>query len=120
MRPPQDIPSWHIGRMNDHGNGTQWVVGTDGTSADWHDFADAGPLISAMAGPRKNKDREAVRRAAKEPSPLDKGFDRWLNRQLHGFYDPVLNEAVPDDIAKLLDQFESKDKKPGPDEQGQG
>ena len=44
----------------------------------------------------------------KRRSSLEAGFDRWLNRQLHEIYDPVLNEAIPDEIASLLDQFERK------------
>jgi Anti-sigma factor NepR len=38
----------------------------------------------------------------------DRGFDRWLNRQLHRLYDPVLGEAVPDEMMRLLEQFEPK------------
>ena len=38
---------------------------------------------------------------------LDQGWDRWLNRQLHRLYDPVLAEAVPDRIMRLLEQFET-------------
>lgn len=38
---------------------------------------------------------------------LERGFDRWLNRQLHRIYDPVLSEAVPDEIMRLLEEFET-------------
>jgi hypothetical protein len=38
---------------------------------------------------------------------VDRGFDRWLNRQLHRIYDPVLGEPVPDEMLRLLDQFGS-------------
>lgn len=38
---------------------------------------------------------------------LERGFDRWLNRQLHRIYDPVLSEAVPDEIMRLLEEFEA-------------
>ena len=31
---------------------------------------------------------------------LERGFDRWLNRQLHRIYDPVLSEAVPDEALR--------------------
>jgi hypothetical protein len=48
---------------------------------------------------------------------LDRGFDRWLNRQLHRLYDPVLAEAVPDEILRLLEQFEKRpDPSPEPSE----
>lgn len=61
------------------------------------------------------------------PQPDDvsseRGFERWLNRQLHRLYDPVLSEAVPDEIMRLLDQFDERPKPPGPngsDENGKG
>ncbi len=38
---------------------------------------------------------------------LERGFNRWLNGQLHRIYDPVLTEPVPDEIARLLEQFDS-------------
>jgi hypothetical protein len=38
---------------------------------------------------------------------LERGFERWLNGQLHRIYDPVLSEAVPDEIARLLDGFDA-------------
>jgi hypothetical protein len=41
-------------------------------------------------------------------SSLDPGFDRYLARQLHQLYDPVLDEAVPDDLADLLERFERR------------
>ena len=39
---------------------------------------------------------------------MERGFDRWLNRQLHRMYDQVLTEPVPDELLRLLDQFEPK------------
>ncbi len=41
--------------------------------------------------------------------PEDTGFDRWLNRQLHKIYDPILDETIPDDINDLLERFERRD-----------
>lgn len=55
---------------------------------------------------------------ASSSSSLDRGFDRWLNRQLHVFFDPVLDQKMPDEIASLLEQFESRDKQPGNDDEG--
>jgi hypothetical protein len=46
---------------------------------------------------------------------LERGFDHWLNRQLHRLYDPVLAEAVPDEITRLIDRFDSGTDTP-PDE----
>ncbi len=39
----------------------------------------------------------------------DQGFDRWLNRQLHRLYDPVLSEDVPDEIMRPRDVWPDKD-----------
>lgn len=54
----------------------------------------------------------------------DTGFDRWLNRQLHGLYDPILSEAVPPEIMKLIEQFEDRPEPPsdppGEDRSGGG
>ena len=38
----------------------------------------------------------------------ERGFDHWLNRQLHRLYDPVLAEAVPEEILRLLQQFDER------------
>lgn len=38
----------------------------------------------------------------------ERGFDHWLNRQLHRLYDPVLAEAVPDEILRLLQEFDER------------
>ncbi|WP_243389779.1 hypothetical protein [Arboricoccus pini] len=39
----------------------------------------------------------------------DPAFERWLGKQLHGLYDPVLNEAVPDEIARLIEGFRERE-----------
>jgi len=39
---------------------------------------------------------------------VERGFDRWLNRQLHRLYDPVLAEPVPEDLLRLLERFDPK------------
>ena len=51
---------------------------------------------------------------------LERGFDRWLNGQLHRIYDPVLTEPVPDEIARLLELFDvSPSVVPSSDDDGQ-
>lgn len=45
---------------------------------------------------------------------MEQGFERWLNRQLHQLYDPVLAEAVPDEIMRLLQQFDAQSPSPEP------
>jgi hypothetical protein len=51
----------------------------------------------------EKKNGVSDRAAHAEPAP---GFDRWLNRQLHRLYDPVLAEPVPDEIMRLLHRFD--------------
>ncbi len=46
-------------------------------------------------------------------SALDHGFDRWLSKQLHQIYDPVLTEAVPEDMMRLLDRFDGPGEEAG-------
>jgi hypothetical protein len=41
----------------------------------------------------------------KRRSSLDAGFDTYLSRELHQLYDPVLGEAIPDEMAALLRGF---------------
>jgi hypothetical protein len=67
-----------------------------------------------------NKD-DAGRGDKSEPDEamLDQGWDRWLNRQLHRLYDPVLAEAVPDRLMRLLEQFETSPADDPDDDDGQ-
>ena len=51
----------------------------------------------------------------KRRSSLDAGFDTYLSRELHQLYDPVLGEAIPDEMAALLSGFV-----PRPDDDGGG
>lgn len=51
--------------------------------------------MPATSGPGKKK--------------ADPAFDRWLGQQLHGLYDQVLNEAVPDEIARLIEGFRERE-----------
>jgi hypothetical protein len=48
--------------------------------------------------PRKQPDRPK-----KSPAPGDR-FDTWLDGKLKTAYGSVLNEPIPDDIMKLLEQ----------------
>ena len=54
-------------------------------------------------------DKDRPKKAAKKSqSPLDASFDRYLSRQLHEIYDPILNEAIPENIANVLERFAEK------------
>jgi hypothetical protein len=39
---------------------------------------------------------------AKQPDQNDPEFEPWLDGRLKSMYDTVLNEALPDEILKLL------------------
>jgi len=54
---------------------------------------------------RRPPDRTAGREPMKRRSSLDAGFDTYLSRELHQLYDPVLGEAIPDEIEALLRGF---------------
>lgn len=41
----------------------------------------------------------AVRPVAEEPP-----FDRWLRKQLHAMFDGVVNEPLPAELMRLIDQ----------------
>ncbi len=45
----------------------------------------------------------------KRRSAKDVGFDRWLGKQLHAIYDPVLDEELPEGLRQLIDGFEPRD-----------
>lgn len=45
----------------------------------------------------------------KRRSARDVGFDRWLGKQLHAIYDPVLDEELPEGLRLLIDGFEPRD-----------
>lgn len=45
----------------------------------------------------------------KRRSARDAGFDRWLGKQLHAIYDPVLDEELPESLRLLIDGFEPRD-----------
>lgn len=48
------------------------------------------------------------RERRRQRSALDAGFDRWLSRQLHQMYDPVLGEPLPAELAELLSGFDER------------
>ncbi|MFO1071601.1 MAG: hypothetical protein U1E17_02640 [Geminicoccaceae bacterium] len=63
--------------------------------------------------------RRRKRGTGKDPEELDEGFDRFLNRQLHQLFDPILAEPVPSDLMKLIEQFEEpSERAPQPDGAG--
>lgn len=66
--------------------------------------------MSAMKAKRPEREDPAPPEQAqlRRRSALEAGFDRWLDRQLHKIYDPVLDENVPDDLKKLLEKFDER------------
>ena len=45
---------------------------------------------------------EGARGAAPAP-PIDRPFDKWLQKQLHAMYDEIASEPLPDDLLNLID-----------------
>jgi hypothetical protein len=66
-----------------------------------------------MTAKRRDKEGEPVPNSQGKPETRPElGFDRWLGKQLHGLYDPILNEDVPEDIVKLIECFSRRDSEP--------
>ena len=65
-------------------------------------------MSSASSGRRLPKKRSLSGGVRPTTSTTDPAYDRWLDKTLHEIYDPVLHEPIPDEIAKLLDQFEDR------------
>jgi len=43
-------------------------------------------------------------------------FDNWLSQQLRSLYDPVLEEPLPDDLMRMLEDGAKHPDKPKEDE----
>ena len=59
----------------------------------------------SMKADRTGVEGNGASNVGSDEAMVERGFDRWLNRQLHRIYDPVLGEPVPDEMMRLLDQF---------------
>lgn len=62
------------------------------------------------------RERAALPERLRQPrgkSALDCGFDRWVSKRLHQMYDPVLAEAIPEDMLRLLEGFDEPRKSAG-------
>ena len=67
--------------------------------------------------PSSPEGKKAGSEPMKRRSSLDAGFDTYLSRELHQLYDPVLGEAIPDEMAALLRGFVPR---PDDDDGGEG
>lgn len=38
------------------------------------------------------------------PAAEEQPFDRWLRKQLHAMFDEVVNEPLPPDLVRLIDE----------------
>ncbi|TSD85208.1 hypothetical protein FFK22_028660 [Mycobacterium sp. KBS0706] len=64
------------------------------------------------AGPRTaDPGRPAPDRLKRPPQ-----FDNWLSQQLRSLYDPVLEEPLPDDLMRMLEDGAKHPDKPKEDE----
>jgi hypothetical protein len=101
--------SSHIAPRNSGANGSQMgraVVPTDV----WYGWArPLGATGMGMAGekPKAPGDARAGARKHRADTSLDAGFDRFIERQLTRMYGDILNEPLPEDIERLLNQVPS-------------
>jgi hypothetical protein len=65
-------------------------------------------LSDASDQPRPGSKKNVPSRGASRRSLTEPGWDRWLDRQIHQLYDPVLNEAIPAELRELLMRFDEK------------
>ena len=59
---------------------------------------------SAGAEGRELADEERKRTAADWPGKGEDPFDLWLRRGLHRAFDPALEEPVPEDVLRLIEE----------------
>jgi hypothetical protein len=55
---------------------------------------------------RSDGDAKDRRKGTADMSHQDTGFDRWLTGHLREMYDEVLRERVPEDLVRMVRQFE--------------
>jgi hypothetical protein len=53
----------------------------------------------------KGKPRD---KSAQQSRSTDAAFDNWLNRGLHQIYDDVMNEPIPPELLKILQNTDKK------------
>ncbi len=46
--------------------------------------------------------------SANKSKPTDAAFDNWLNRGLHQIFDEVMNEPIPPELLKILQNDQKK------------
>lgn len=69
----------------------------------------AAELHGASGGMTDSKDDKAERPAQpKKPGKGDRAFDMWLKNSLHRLYDDIANEAVPDDLLRMIQEDRKK------------
>jgi hypothetical protein len=59
------------------------------------------------------------RKIARSPKQAEPRLDEWFTKRLHDLYDPVLEEQIPEDLSRLLEDFAkrpaAKPERAGPD-----
>ena len=66
------------------------------------------PAAAAEAMKFRDTPDSGAKTGQKVPRPrkqAERGLDQWFTKKLHDLYDPVLNEKIPDDLSRLLDDF---------------
>ena len=58
----------------------------------------------ACTDARERADKKPKRTAAEWLGKEEDAFDLWLRRSLHGAFDPALEEPVPEEILRLIEE----------------
>jgi hypothetical protein len=61
-------------------------------------------MILASDGRDDRADKRTGRAAPQGPLKSDPMLDTWLNHHLSRLYDPVIQEPIPTDLLKLLEE----------------
>jgi len=65
-------------------------------------------LSDSSDQPRPERKKNVPGRGVNKRSATEPGWERWLDRQIHQLYDPVLSESIPKEMFELLMRFEEK------------
>ena len=101
--------SSHIAPRHGGANGSQTGRAVVPTDVRYGWARPLGATGMGMAGekPKAPGDTRAGARKQRADTSLDAGFDRFIERQLTRLYGDILNEPLPEDIERLLNQVPS-------------
>jgi len=60
-------------------------------------------MANGKASSRTRDGRSGQPESGDRHSGVDQAFDRWLTQGLHVLFDPVVDEALPEDLLRLIE-----------------